>query len=82
MSKEFTDIPAPFCFPDCPKKELSLSNGYVCADNEVVLTLATISCVHEDACKMWAGQICKNVCKAESCGLKGLTNPVVCIPKN
>lgn len=82
MAKEFTDIPAPFCFPECPKKELTLNTSYMYADNEIVLTNNTIYCVHEDACQMWAKQICKNVCKAESCGLKGLINPVVCIPKN
>lgn len=82
MAKSFTDIPAPYCFPDCPNMQLSVNTSYAYADNEMVLTDNAISCVHEDVCKMWAEKICKNVCKAESCGLKGLINPVICIPKN
>ena len=81
MAKEFTDLPAPFCFPKCPNMSLSVDTRFMYADDKLYTSSASITCTHEEACKMWAEQARKKICPEcdyndDQCP----SNPIECYP--
>ena len=54
MSMPIDERPAKFCLRDCPYMSLDVKSDTLYADSEVSQIINTVSCEHEDVCKMWA----------------------------
>jgi len=54
MSKQIADKPASFCPENCTHMSLVIDTDVMYANEKIYQTIITLSCDHEDACKMWA----------------------------
>ena len=80
MSKIIDERPASFCLPDCPFMDLDVDTQMIYADNSVAHIRTTVSCSHEDVCKMWAErEDVHRTCKGCKYDEANCTNPEPCV---